>query len=147
MVNEVALALLFGMFGWNVPRLYLGLGLFVAIISGLVIGKLKMERHPEDWLQDIQARNTLEIKGEAYTWLDRLHAGGRHIKEILGKVWPYIMGKDAPWWSLPVAVVVRIPVYTNAAVIIRIVEALIATFAGVVAIGILLVGYVFNLLL
>jgi uncharacterized membrane protein YraQ (UPF0718 family) len=48
MVNEVALALLFGMFGWNVPRLYLGLGLFVAIISGLVIGKLKMERHPED---------------------------------------------------------------------------------------------------
>ncbi|WP_294252480.1 permease [Propionivibrio sp.] len=49
MVNEVALALLFGMFGWKVAGLYLALGLFVAIISGLIIGRLEMERYLEDW--------------------------------------------------------------------------------------------------
>jgi uncharacterized membrane protein YraQ (UPF0718 family) len=54
MVNEVALALLFGMFGWKVAALYLGLGLLVAIIAGFVIGKLKMERHLEDWVRAIR---------------------------------------------------------------------------------------------
>ncbi|MDD3484844.1 permease, partial [Azovibrio restrictus] len=62
MVNEVALALLFGLFGWQVAALYLGLGLLVAIVAGLVIGHLKMERHLEDWVQQIQ-------RGEA-TWND-----------------------------------------------------------------------------
>jgi len=205
MVNEVALALLFGMFGWKVAGLYLGLGLLVAIISGLVIGKLKMERYLEDWVQAIHAGEAPEMEGETYTWLDRFHAGARHVKEIVGKVWPYIMGgiaigaaihgyvpqdfmasimgKDAPWWSLPAAVAMGVPMYTNAAGVIPIVEALIgkgaalgtvlafmmsvialslpemiilrkvlrlpliATFVGVVASGILLVGYVFNMVL
>ena len=205
MVNEVALALLFGMFGWKVAALYLGLGLLVAIFSGLVIGKLKMERYLEDWVQAIHAGYAPEIEGETYTWLDRFQAGGRHVKEIVGKVWPYIiggiaigaaihgyvpqdfmasiMGKEAPWWSLPAAVVMGVPMYTNAAGIIPIVEALIgkgaalgtvlafmmsvialslpemiilrkvlrlpliATFIGIVASGILLVGTVFNLVL
>jgi hypothetical protein len=205
MVNEVALALLFGMFGWKVAALYLGLGLLVAIISGLVIGKLKMERYLEDWVQAIHAGEVPQIAGETYTWLDRFQAGGRHVREIVGKVWPYlmggiaigaaihgyvpqdfmasIMGKDAPWWSLPAAVAMGVPMYTNAAGVIPIVEALIgkgaalgtvlafmmsvialslpemiilrkvlrvpliATFVGVVASGILLVGTVFNLVL
>ncbi|PKO37487.1 MAG: hypothetical protein CVU33_12845 [Betaproteobacteria bacterium HGW-Betaproteobacteria-6] len=205
MVNEVALALLFGMFGWKVAALYLGLGLLVAIIAGLIIGKLKMERYLEDWVQAIHAGEIPEIEGEIYTWLDRFQAGGRHVKEIVGKVWPYIMGgiaigaaihgyvpqdfmasimgRDAPWWSLPAAVAMGVPMYTNAAGVIPIVEALIgkgaalgtvlafmmsvialslpemiilrkvlrlpliATFIGVVASGILLVGYVFNIVL
>lgn len=205
MVNEVALVLLFGMFGWKVAALYLGLGLFVAIVSGLVIGRLKMERYLEDWVQAIHAGETQALAGESLTWLDRFHAGARHVREIVGKVWPYIiggiavgaaihgyvpedfmasiMGKDAPWWSLPVAVALGVPMYTNAAGVIPIVEALIgkgaalgtvlafmmsvialslpemiilrkvlrlpliATFVGVVASGILLVGYVFNLVL
>jgi len=205
MVNEVALALLFGMFGWQVAALYLGLGLLVAIVSGLVIGKLKMERYLEDWVQAIHAGEVPQIAGETYTWLDRFQAGGRHVREIVGKVWPYlmggiaigaaihgyvpqdfmasIMGKEAPWWSLPAAVVMGVPMYTNAAGIIPIVEALIgkgaalgtvlafmmsvialslpemiilrkvlrlpliATFIGIVASGILLVGTVFNLVL
>ena len=144
------------------------------------------------------------MEGETYTWLDRFHAGARHVKEIVGKVWPYIMGgiaigaaihgyvpqdfmasimgKDA-WWSVPLAVLVGVPMYTNAAGVIPIVQALlakgaalgtvlafmmsvialslpemvilrkvlkarlIATFVGVVAAGILLVGYVFNAVL
>ncbi len=205
MVNEVALVLLFGMFGWKVAALYLGLGLTVAIIAGLVIGHLKMERHLEDWVQGILAGSAPEFAGERLDWRERFTAGGSHVREIVGKVWPYIlvgialggaihgyvpedfmasfMGKDAPWWSLPAAVALGVPMYTNAAGVIPIVEALIgkgaalgtvlafmmsvialslpemiilrkvlrlpliATFIGVVAAGILLVGYVFNLVL
>jgi len=201
MVNEVALVLLFGMFGWKVAGLYLGLGLLVAIVAGMVIGKLKMERYLEDWVQKIQAGQVDATFDSHLSWVDRLHAGRDHIREIVGKVWPYIlagialgagihgyvpedfmasfMGKDV-WWAVPAAVLLGVPMYTNAAGIIPIVEALIgkgaalgtvlafmmavialsapemiilrkalkpqliATFAGVVALGILMVGYVFN---
>jgi hypothetical protein len=205
MVNEVALALLFGLFGWKVAALYLGLGLLIAVAAGLAIGELKMERHLEDWVRAIQAGEAPQSAGSAMSWPERFGAGAHHVKQIVGKVWPYvvvgialgagihgyvpedfmasIMGKDAPWWALPVAVMIGVPMYTNAAGIIPIVQALlgkgaalgtvlafmmsvialsapemiilrkvlkprlIATFAGVVAAGILLVGYVFNLVL
>ena len=205
MVNEVALALLFGLFGWKVAALYLGLGLLVAVVAGFVIGELKMERYLEDWVRAIQAGDASHAVGAAMSWPDRFGVGAHHVREIVGKVWPYvllgialgaaihgyvpedfmasIMGKDAPWWSVPLAVAIGVPMYTNAAGIIPIVQALlgkgaalgtvlafmmsvialsapemiilrkvlkprlIATFAGVVAAGILLVGYVFNLVL
>jgi hypothetical protein len=205
MVNEVALALLFGLFGWKVAALYLVLGLLVAVVAGFVIGQLKMERHLEDWVRAIHAGAAPHAAGGALGWPERLAAGAHHVREIVGKVWPYVlvgialgagihgyvpedfmasfMGKDAPWWSIPAAVAIGVPMYTNAAGIIPIVEALIgkgaalgtvlafmmsvialsapemiilrkvlkprliATFAGVVAAGILLVGYVFNLVL
>ena len=204
MVNEVALVLLFGMFGWQVAALYLFMGLAVAIVAGFVIGKLKMERHLEDWVQKIQSGQTVAHTDPAMNWVERFEAGWAHVKGIVGKVWPYIllgiglgaaihgfvpedfmasfMGKDV-WWAVPAAVVLGVPMYTNAAGIIPIVEALIgkgaalgtvlafmmavialsapemiilrkalkptliATFAGVVAMGIMLVGYVFNALL
>jgi len=204
MVNEIALVLLFGLFGWKVAALYLGLGLLVAIVAGFVIGKLKMEKYLEDWVQKIQAGQLAPHVGEAMGWVERFEAGWAHVKEIVGKVWPYIllgiglgaaihgyvpedfmasfMGKDV-WWAVPAAVILGVPMYTNAAGIIPIVEALIgkgaalgtvlafmmsvialsapemiilrkalkptliATFAGVVATGILLVGYVFNAVL
>lgn len=206
MVNEVALALLFGMFGWKVAALYLFLGLLVAIVAGLVIGKLGMERHLEDWVRAMQ--NSQPVGGvelATLSWGERIDSGFSHVHEIVGKVWPYvlagialgagihgyvpqdfmasIMGRDAPWWSVPAAVAIGVPMYTNAAGIIPIVEALmgkgaalgtvlafmmsvialsapemiilrkvlkpqlIATFIGVVAAGILLVGYVFNAVL
>lgn len=205
MVNEVALVLLFGMFGWKVAALYLGMGLLVAIVAGFIIGKLKMEGHLEDWVQKIQAGQVDPHVGETMDWVERFEAGWAHVREIVGKVWPYVlvgialgagihgfvpedfmasfMGRDAPWWSLPAAVLLGVPMYTNAAGIIPIVEALIGkgaalgtvlafmmsvialsapemiilrkvlkmplivTFAGVVASGILFVGYVFNLVL
>ncbi|CAK0754475.1 conserved membrane hypothetical protein [Gammaproteobacteria bacterium] len=206
MVNEVALALLFGMFGWKVAALYLVLGLSVAISAGMVIGKLGMEIYLEDWIRAMQnTQSPTVIADSRIAWSERVENGFSHVREIVGKVWPYIiagialgagihgyvpedfmasiMGKDAPWWSIPAAVALGIPMYTNAAGIIPIVEALIgkgaalgtvlafmmsvialsapemiilrkvlkptliATFAGVVAFGILLVGYVFNLVL
>ena len=152
MVNEVALALLFGMFGWKVAGLYLVLGLTVAIVAGMVIGKLKMERHLEDWVREMQASQSVEYVGEPMPWAERIDAGVAHVREIVGKVWPYIlagigvgavihgyvpedfmasiMGRDAPWWSVPAAVLIGVPMYSNAAGIIPIVEALIGKGAA-----------------
>ena len=205
MVNEVALVMLLGLFGWKVAALYLGLGLSVAIVAGWVIGRLGMERHLEDWVQAVASgQGGATVAGEPQSMLQRLQAGATHVREIVGKVWPYvvagialgagihgyvpqdfmatIMGREA-WWSVPAAVLLGVPMYTNAAGIIPIVQALlgkgaalgtvlafmmsvialsapemiilrkalkprlIATFAGVVAGGILLVGYVFNAVL
>ena len=205
MINEVALALLFGMFGWKVALLYMGMGLLIAIFAGLVIGKLRMERYLEDWVQKLQEHTVAaEADGEVMSWALRLSEGGRHVREIVGKVWLYIvlgvglgagihgyvpenfmaslMGKSV-WWSVPVAVLIGVPMYSNAAGILPVVQALlgkgaalgtvmafmmsvialsapemiilrkvlkpqlIAVFAGVVAVGIMVVGYVFNLVL
>lgn len=204
MINEIALALLLGLFGWQVAALYLGLGLSVAIVAGLIIGKLRMERHLQDWVREINAGTATPVDSGQLDWVARFRAGWHHVKEIVGKVWPYIligisvgaiihgyvpedfmasiMGHDA-WWSVPAAVVLGVPMYTNAAGVIPIVEALIgkgaalgtvlafmmsvialslpeililrkvlklpliATFVGVVASGILVVGYLFNIIL
>ncbi|MFA4970544.1 MAG: permease [Sulfuritalea sp.] len=153
MVNEVALALLFGMFGWKVAALYLVMGLLVAIVAGLVIGKLGMEHHLEDWVRAMQ--NSQPVSGvdiAALSWGERIDSGFAHVGQIVGKVWPYIlagialgagihgyvpedfmasiMGKGAPWWSVPAAVAIGVPMYTNAAGIIPIVEALMGKGAA-----------------
>ena len=203
MVNEVALALLLGLFGWKIAGLYLGLGLAVAIVSGWVIGRLRMEAYLEDWVRNMP-RLKVAVGANAVTLAERVQAGFGAVREIVGRVWPYVvagiaigaaihgyvpedfmaglMGKEV-WWSVPVAVLIGVPMYSNAAGIIPIVEALlakgaalgtvlafmmsvialslpemvilrkvlkmrlIATFAAVVASGILLVGYVFNAVL
>ncbi len=203
MVNEVALTLLFAMFGWKVALLYLGLGLSVAIVAGWIIGRLRMEAYLEDWVRDMP-RAVAATAADSITIGERIDAGFAAVREIVGRVWPYIlvgiaigagihgyvpqdfmasfMGREA-WWSVPLAVIIGIPIYTNAAGVIPIVQALlakgaalgtvlafmmsvialslpemvilrkvlklrlIATFVGVVAVGILLVGYVFNALL
>ncbi len=205
MINEVALALLFGMFGWKVALLYTVMGLAVAIIAGMVIGKLQMERFLEEWVQKLQERVlSPEVGGVAMSMPLRFREGLHHVRDIVGKVWLYIvlgvglgagihgyvpenfmaslMGKSV-WWSVPVAVLIGVPMYSNAAGILPVVEALlgkgaalgtvmafmmsvialsapemiilrkvlkprlIAVFAGVVAAGIMLVGFVFNLVL
>ncbi|MDP3761441.1 MAG: permease [Ramlibacter sp.] len=203
MVNEVALALLLGMFGWKIALLYLGLGLTVAVAAGWIIGRLKMESSLEDWVRDMP-RVAAAAGEDGLTLAERIEAGFASVREIVGRVWPYIlagiaigaaihgwvpqdfmasiMGRDA-WWSVPLAVLVGVPMYTNAAGVIPIVQALlakgaalgtvlafmmsvialslpemiilrkvlkvrlIATFAGVVAAGILAVGFVFNAVL
>lgn len=203
MVNEVALALLLALFGWKIALLYLGLGLAIAIAAGWVIGRLKMERHLEDWVRDMPRVEATAV-ADAMTLPQRIAAGFASVREIVGKVWPYVvagiavgaaihgwvpeefmasfMGKDA-WWSVPLAVAVGVPMYSGAAGIIPVVQALlakgaalgtvlafmmsvialslpeliilrkvlkirlIATFVGVVATGILIVGFVFNAVL
>jgi uncharacterized protein len=150
MVNEVALALLFGLFGWKIAALYLGLGLTVAIVSGWVIGRLKMEAHLEDWVRDMPRIQAM-ASTDGPTLADRIDTGFASVHEIVGKVWPYIlagiavgagihgwvpedfmasfMGKEA-WWSVPLAVLIGVPMYTNAAGIIPIMQALLAKGAA-----------------
>lgn len=152
MIKEAALALVLGMFGWKVAALYLGLGLLVAIVSGVVIGELKMERHLEDWVRAIHAGETRASTGKPMRWPGRLQAVAHHVREIVGKVWPYIllgialgaaihgyvpqdftasiMGKDASWWSVPAAVALGVPMYTDAAGVIPVVEVLIGKGAA-----------------
>jgi uncharacterized membrane protein YraQ (UPF0718 family) len=202
MVNEVALALLLGLFGWKIAALYLGLGLAIAIVAGWVIGRLHMEAYLEDWVRDMP-RITATVGDERTALAERVEAGFASVREIVGRVWPFvvlgiavgagihgyvpenfmasIMGKGA-WWSVPLAVLIGVPMYSNAAGIVPVVQALlgkgaalgtalafmmsviglslpetiilrkvlrpqlIAVFVGVVAAGILLVGYLFNLL-
>ena len=150
MVNEVALALLFGMFGWKIATLYLGLGLAVAMIAGWVIGRLKMEAYLEDWVRNMP-RVEASADDTVLTLGDRIAAGFTSVREIVGRVWPYIlagiaigaaihgwvpetfmasfMGKGA-WWSVPLAVLIGIPMYSNAAGVIPVVQALLAKGAA-----------------
>ncbi len=202
MINEVALVLLFGLFGWKTALLYMSTGLIIAMFSGYVIGRLKLERYVESWVYEIKA-GRLQPNGEKTPFEDRISAGIDAVKEIVGKVWIYIvlgiavgagihgyvpenflaglMGKSA-WWSVPVAVILGIPMYSNAAGIIPVIQALlekgaslgtalafmmsviglslpeviilkkvlkvqlIAVFIGVVGTGIIIVGYLFNLI-
>src|SRR3989339_610019 len=202
MVNEIALVLLYGMFGWKVALIYLSTGLFIAIVSGWVIGRLKMEAYIEDWVGNAKAPVKNETEQTAQ-WSGRIDYGVQAVKDIIGKVWLYIilgiavgagihgyvpedfmasiMGKEA-WWSVPLAVLIGVPLYSNAAGIIPVVHALlekgaalgtvlafmmaviglslpeiiilrkilkmrlIAVFVGVVAFGILVIGYLFNLI-
>ena len=142
-INEVAIVMLFGLFGWKVAGLYIVSGLIIAILAGMVIGRLKLERFVEDFVWKMQASGGVE--GEKLTWADRIQRAWESVKEIVGKVWLYvvigiavgagihgyvpesalvgIMGKQA-WWSVPAAVLLGVPLYSNAAGVIPIVSAL-----------------------
>lgn len=202
MINEVAIILLGGLFGWKVAALYIASGLVVAIISGFVIGKLKMERYVADFVWKVQRQGNIDE--EKLTWTDRIERAWESVKEIVGRVWLYvvigiaigagihgfvpedalasILGEGA-WWSVPLAVLIGVPLYSNAAGIVPIVGALIekgasvgtslafmmsviglslpeavilkrvlkmpllVTFFTVIAIAIMLIGYMFNWIL
>ena len=202
MINEVALVLLFGLFGWKTALLYASTGLLIAIISGWVIGRLKLERFVEEWVYEIKAGD-FQMEERKVTFNDRIQAGYTAVVDIVSKVWIYIvagiavgaavhgyvpenfmasiMGKEA-WWSVPLAVLIGVPLYSNAAGIIPILQALlekgaslgtalafmmsviglslpemiilkkviklplIIIFVSVVATGIMIVGFLFNLI-
>jgi uncharacterized protein len=203
LVNEIALGLLFAMAGWKVAAIYLAFGLTIAIVSGWVIGRLHLESWLEEWVRNVRA-GAVDLPVEELTVADRIRAGLEAVRDIVGRVWIWIifgiavgafihgyvpndllaaiMGKGA-WWSVPAVVAIGVPMYSNAAGIIPVVEALlgkgaalgtvlafmmsvvalsfpemvilrkvltlrlIAVFVGVVATGIVAVGYLFNALL
>jgi uncharacterized membrane protein YraQ (UPF0718 family) len=204
MINEVALVLLFGLFGWRIAAIYAGTGLFIAILAGWIIGRLKLESFVEPWVYQVQTGADGVHQNVPASWAKRIRFGRLALREIVGKVWLYvvagiavgagihgyvpenfmahIMGQGT-WWSVPLAVLIGVPMYSNAAGIIPVVQALlgkgaalgtvlafmmsviglsfpetiilrkvlrpqmIAAFVGVVTIGILVVGYIFNLVM
>ncbi|GAB4231643.1 MAG: permease [Deltaproteobacteria bacterium] len=151
MVNEVALVLLYGLFGWKIAALYLGTGLVIAMGAGWVIGRLGMERHVEEWVYAIPSGGNGAPEDERLSLRDRVRYGIDAVRDIVGKVWPYvlagigvgaaihgyvpenfmagIMGAQA-WWSVPLAVLIGIPMYSNAAGIIPVVQALLGKGAA-----------------
>ena len=151
MVNEVALVLLLGLVGWQVAATYLVFGLAIAIVSGFVIGALHLEGWLQDWVRDIQVNGVAGLASERRAMADRLQLGWEAVREIVAKVWlwmmlgigvgalihgyvpddlmVHIMGAKA-WWSVPAAVVVGIPMYASAASVIPVVEALIGKGAA-----------------
>ena len=200
MINEVAVVLLIGLFGWKVTLIYVLTGLFIAILSGWLIGVFKMEKYVADWVFKVKSNNQETIEGKV-TFEERIKAGYASVKEIVGKIWIYIiigiavgagahgyipedflstLMSKANWYSVPLAILIGIPLYSNAAGIIPIVSVLIekgvslgtalafmmsviglslpeiiilkkvlkmrliAVFVGVVALGIIIVGYIFN---
>ena len=202
MINEVALVLLFGLFGWKTALLYVSTGLLIAIAAGWVIGKLKVERFVEEWVYEVKAGD-FQMAEQKITFTDRIQAGYTAVVDIVSKVWIYIvigiavgaavhgyvpenfmasiMGKGA-WWSVPLAVLIGVPLYSNAAGVIPILQALlekgaalgtalafmmsviglslpemiilrkviklplIIIFISVVATGIMMVGFLFNII-
>ncbi len=145
LINEVALVLLVGLFGWNVALIYVSTGLLIAVFSGWLIGKLKLERYVADWVFQMKSEhaNEAEVK---ITIKDRINAGYETVREIVGKIWLYIIlgiaiGAGAhgyvpedflgnllgagSWYAVPLAILMGIPMYSNAAGIIPIVSVLI----------------------
>ncbi|MCB9016217.1 MAG: permease [Lentimicrobiaceae bacterium] len=145
MINEVAVVLLFGLFGWEVAAIYIGTGLILAIAAGWMIGKLKLERHVEGWVYEMKG-NVTDGENEIITMDQRISRGFDAVREIVGKVWIYIvigvgvgaaahgyvpesfmaqlMGKST-WYSVPLSILIGVPLYSNAAGIIPIVSVLI----------------------
>jgi uncharacterized protein len=204
MVGPVGLGLLYGLVGWQIATIYLVFGFTIATLAGWALGQMRLERYLQDWVRDLNTGPIGDLPQEKLTLADRLREGVAQVREIVGRVWIWvlvgigigalihgyvpeammicIMGGEA-WWSVPAAVVVGVPMYTNAAGVIPIVEALlgkgaalgttlafmmsiialslpemiilkqvltlrlIAIFVGVVALGILATGYLFNFLL
>ena len=200
LINEVALILLAGLFGWKVALIYVATGLVIATVSGFVIEKLKLQKYVADWVYQVKA-NQQELAEERLNFSDRIMIGIDTVKEIVGKIWIYIligiavgagahgyvpedalvriMGEGS-WYAVPLAIVLGIPLYSNAAGIIPIVAVLmekgvslgtalafmmsviglslpeiiilkkvlkwqfIVIFISIVAVGITIVGFLFN---
>lgn len=202
MINEVAVILLYGLFGWKVAVIYIVTGLVIAILAGWIIGRLKLEKWVEEWVYATKL-GAGDAEEDKITFSERISMGYEAVKEIVAKVWLYValgilvgagahgyvpeefmaslMGKSA-WYSVPLSVLIGIPLYSNAAGIVPIVSVLIEkgaslgtalafmmsviglslpemiilrkvlklplifTFISIVGGGIMIVGFLFNLI-
>jgi len=202
MNNEIAIALLFGLFGWKVTALYIGFGLLVAIIGGFIVGKLGMEKYV--LIPVVPMSGDLEDVEIKLSLAQRSRESWTYTYDILKKIYVYVMigvgigafihgyvptdfivkyaGSNS-WYSVPLAVLLGIPMYSNAAGVMPLIEVLtgkgmllgtalsfmmaitalslpeamilkrilhvklIATFFGIVGLGIMGVGYLFNAIL
>ena len=202
MVNEVAIVLLWGLFGWKIAAIYMGTGLLVAVMAGSIIGKLKLEKWVEEYVYRIKAGQGPEVFTQPFR--ERLQYARSNTADILKKVWLFVIlaigiggfihgyvpqdflvryaGPQNPF-AVPVAVALGVPLYSNAAGVIPIVYALmekglsvgtvlafmtavtalslpemiilrdvlkmplLAVFAGIMAVTITAVGYLFNSIL
>lgn len=146
-MNEVAFVMLLGLFGWQIALLYLASGILIGVIAGLILGRMKLERYVEPFVYQVRARSEQRhLADDTRSWTDRFQQAAESTREIVGKVWLFViigisigatihgyvpedaltgmMGEDA-WWSVPLSVLLGIPMYSNAAGIIPIVSAML----------------------
>ena len=95
MVNEVALGLLFALVGWKVALVYLGFGMTVAIVSGWIIGRLHLEGWLEEWVRKRPRRRGCHRPRSTSTIVDRIRAGLEAVRDIVGRVWLWIISASA----------------------------------------------------
>lgn len=202
MINEVALILLLGMFGWKIALIYIVSGLFIAIFSGIIIGKMKVENLVEPFVYQNSINGDIDLP--SMSCKEKIIYALDYTKDILKKVWPYILigigigawihgylpadflaqyAGSGKWYAVPLAVLIGIPLYSNAAGVIPLVSVLtekgvamgttlafmmsvtalslpefmilkkvmkiklILIFAGIVGVGIMFTGYLFNIIL
>jgi uncharacterized membrane protein YraQ (UPF0718 family) len=201
MVNEIALIMLWGLFGWKIALIYTSTGVVLAIVSGIIIGRLKMEKYVQDYVWAIKVGNAVLMKT---TFKEKNGYARDYTLDLLKRIWPYVVigiglgaiihgyvptdfvvkyaGPGNPFAVL-VAVLIGVPLYSNAAGMIPIVQALVGkgmamgtvlafmmsvtaisfpeaiilknvlkmrliyTFFGIVALGIIIIGYLFNAIL
>jgi uncharacterized membrane protein YraQ (UPF0718 family) len=145
MVNEVALVLLYGLFGWQIAALYLVSGLTLAVVAGLVLGRMGLERYVEPFVYQTKVGKTSLDPALGLSWEQRFEVGLAEVRNILGKIWPYLLlgiglGVVIHGWvpadlfvryagasnplAVPVAVLLGIPLYSSAAGILPLIEVL-----------------------
>ena len=202
LINEVAAVLLWGLFGWKVALLYIAAGWVISVVAGFILGKMHLEKYVEDYVYKIKIKQTVELKKKSQK--ERLKDALQEVKSILKKVFPYVLigiaigafihgyapenlltniaGKGN-WFAVPLAVLIGIPLYANAAGVVPIVISLIEKglplgtalafmmavvalslpeaiilrrvmklkllwiYFSIVALGIIGIGYLFNLIL
>ena len=204
LVNEIAIGMLFSMFGWQIAALYIAAGLAIAIAAGWVLGRMGVQKWVEPFVFETKLGGQVIDPAAGLTFNQRIQMGGEEVATILRKIWPYLLvgiglGAIIHGWApaaffttyagpgnafgVLVAVAIGVPLYSNAAGIMPMVQALfekglpmgtllafmmsvvalslpemillrrvlkpqlLAAFVGVVAAGIIAVGYLFNLLL
>jgi len=149
-VGEIAVVLLFGLFGWKIAALYVASGMIIGILGGMLIGRLKLERYVEDFVWQIEVGSQ---EGIVYkpNWDDRIRNAAASTKDIVGRIWLFvvigigigagihgyvpedylvdILGSGS-WWAVPAGVLLGVPLYSNAAGIIPVVHALIGKGAA-----------------
>ncbi len=203
LINEVAIALFLGIFGWQVTLLYVAAGILIGMVGGFILGKLKMEKYVEDFVWKVHAQKQNQTEAKKESFIKIFPQISKEAFEIIRKIALYILIgvgvgafihgyipegffekylESAGLWGVPLATVLAVPMYANASGVIPIIQSLVAkgvplgtalafmmavvglslpealilkkvlkwqllaTFFGVVTIGIILIGYVFNLL-
>lgn len=144
LVNEVAIVLLFGLFGWKVTAMYVAGGVVIAIVAGSFLGRLRLERWVEPFVFETRLRGKVVDPSSGLSWDDRLAMGREEVVSILRKIWPYLLvgiglgavlhgwvpanwfaeHASSSWWGVPLAVVIGVPLYSNAAGVLPLVEVL-----------------------
>lgn len=204
LINEIAIGLFIGMFGMKITSIYVLSGILIGMIGGFIIGKLKMEKYVADFIWDIKAQKLSKEKAKKTPWKKVLKTISHEAWGITKKIILYVLAgvavgalihgyvpegffevylRTAGYWGVPLAVILAVPLYSNASGVIPIIQSLIAkgvpigtglafmmatvglslpeamilkkvlkwqllaTFFGVVTVGIIIIGYLFNIIL